>query len=149
MTMDQEAGNSVRCHLHSPDTGAEADLTDSSSHQLSPGDCLLLFFTIVLAGGFEDCQEVRIVYHTGVCCVPDLYSTYSRGGRHQNGTTCNPPLSKLQHHHCEKGRYRLCCSSTMKVDDSVEQLPLSCMLVMGMDNGTSQCLIFQNNWELL
>ena len=40
------------------------------------------------------------------------------------------------------------CSSTMSVDDSLEQLPFSCMLVMGIDNNTSQCLIFQVHWRV-
>ena len=56
--------------------------------------------SIVLAGGFEDGQEVRIVDHTGVCCVPDLYSTQEEADTRM--TAFSPPLSKLQHHHCEK-----------------------------------------------
>lgn len=31
--------------------------------------------SIVLAGGFENGQEVRVVDHTGVRCLPELYST--------------------------------------------------------------------------
>ena len=39
----------------------------------------------------------------------------------------------------------LCGSSTISVN-SFEQLPYSCILVMG-NNDTSQCLIFQISWE--
>ena len=146
MTVNQEARNSVRCRLHSPDTGAE---TGSSFHQSSLGDCLLLFYFNCTGWWIWGWSELLTILEFVACLIctapkrrptPEWYCMQSTS------------LSKLQHHHCEKWWYRCTCDTHLLCTVSRRLLgtaTISCMLVMGIDKGTSQCLIFQKNWEWL